>query len=395
MPQHSNYSIRSFMLVIYDANFQELARYQVPVGVASPFGNRLAREVLGLSDEGQSVREPWYTLAPRYHTDPPLVRSLLPEGPTSLYGERYDPEAETGPPIRMHPNAYLRYFEVRLFEFETELFHGHYSVDDVFLHGAHHVLQQRILKGELPGDRGPYFYAVLPSTRAVYRLATDLVPEDAYQVEGMFHLPPRAKDEPRVRFKPVPEPPPPQRDPASFGPAESRGQGDPQAGRVFIPRRLYTELSNRLTLSEKNEEGGYVLGNVYRLPGSPEKDDDPNYRWLVEVTDLLMAENTVGTPVALLFTGDTWSKVNIRRDRDFAGRKLVGWFHTHLFPASDTFGLSGLDQDMHGWYLSRPWQVAILLNLEQGMDRTVRCYQRGPEGALVETPYEVIEDERA
>ena len=133
-----------------------------------------------------------------------------------------------------------------------------------------------------------------------------------------------------------------------------------------------------------------MLGNVYRLPGSPEKEDDPGFRWLVEVTDLLMAEDTVGTAIALLFTGDTWSKVSRRRDREFAERKLAGWFHTHVFPASDSFGLSGLDQEMHAWYLPKPWQVAILLNLENDGQRTVRCYQRGSEGDLVETPFAVF-----
>ena len=146
-----------------------------------------------------------------------------------------------------------------------------------------------------------------------------------------------------------------------------------------------------MTLSQQNEEGGYVLGNAYRMPGSPEDETDPGFRWAVEVTDLLMAENTVGTPVTLLFTSDTWSGVSRRRDRDYADRKLAGWFHTHIFPASDTFGLSGLDQDMHAWYLAKPWQVAILLNVESDGSRTVRCYQRSPDGDLVETPYEVFE----
>lgn len=78
---------------------------------------------------------------------------------------------------------------------------------------------------------------------------------------------------------------------------------------------------------------------------------------------------------------------------DYPARKLVGWFHTHLFPATDTFGLSGLDQEMHAWYLPRPWQVAVLLNFERDADRTVRCYQRGPEGKLVETPFFVFAPE--
>ncbi len=132
------------------------------------------------------------------------------------------------------------------------------------------------------------------------------------------------------------------------------------------------------------------MGRVYRQPGSPEKEDDPGFHWIVEATDIVMAESTIGSPATLLFTGDTWAKFRQRQDRDFRELKLIAWFHTHVFPATDDFGLSGLDQNMHAWYLKLPWQIAILLNFEAEGDRTVRCYQRGPEGDLVETPFSVM-----
>jgi len=371
-------TIRSFIFVIYDGSFNRLAHYQVPISVAAPFANRLFKEVLNIPNWRSSAREPWYSLAPRYEQG--FQRSPAPVGPTSLYGERYDPDSESAPVIQLHPDARIRSFVVRFYDFQTELYQGEYSVDDLFLHGAYYLLHHGIAKDAPPTDKGPYYYEVLPSTHAVRSVAADMLPEAAYHVEGVFRLPPRVKDEPRIQFKPVAEPPLPERDPAVFGVTQSQGKGNAQAGRVFIPARLYAELRRNLTLSQKNEEGGYVLGNVYRLPGSPEKEDDPDFRWQVEVTDLLMAEDTIGTPVMLLFTGDTWSKVSRRRDREFSERRLVGWFHTHVFPASDSFGLSGLDQDMQAWYLPKPWQVAILLNLENEGERTVRCYQRGPEG---------------
>jgi hypothetical protein len=93
----------------------------------------------------------------------------------------------------------------------------------------------------------------------------------------------------------------------------------------------------------------------------------------------------------LLFTGETWSQLNRLRDRDYPDRKLVSWFHTHLFEASDSFGLSGLDQDLHRRFLTKPWQVAVLLNINFKGERTVRCFQRGPDGDLVECLFEVIE----
>lgn len=387
MTPSSRENIKGFIIVIYDANFQTLASYQVPVSVAAPFANRLFREVPEVSN--LTVQEPWYMLVPR--TEATFSRSRRPGGPTSLFSERYDPAGQPEPAISLYPQALVRYFEVRLLDFQTELYQGVYSVDDIFLHGAHYLLHHRIKKGELAGDKGPYHYEILPSSEAVYTVSADLLPEEAYQVPGVFHLPPRVKDEPRIQFRRVAEPPLPERDPATFSPIQAHGRGEPQAGRVLIPAPLYEELRRGLSLSDKKEEGGYLLGNVFRLPGSPEQEQNSDFRWLVEVTSLVMAEGTVGNLVELLFTGDSWSEISRRRDRE--KRQLVGWFHTHLFPASESFGLSGRDQEMHAWYLPRPWQVAILLNFEHTGPRTVRCYQRGPEGDLVETPFEVFEPE--
>jgi hypothetical protein len=379
-------TVRSFLIFIYDSNLKELAIYQIPISVAAPFANRLFRELR--PDWRTTVREPWYSLVPRIDTE--FRRTPSPEGPTSLMGERYDPDRDAGLPIQMHPGAYVRSFVIRLYDFQTELHRGEYAVDDIFLHGARYLLNHRIEKGDLPADRGPYYYAIVPNTKAIHSVAEDILPEEAYKVEGVFRLPPRVKEEPRIQFRPVPEPPPDERDPADLGPTQSYGKGVSPTGRILIPEHLYAGLRRELSLSRRDEEGGYLLGNVYRQPGSLEKEDSPDFRWWVEVTDLLMGEGMVGSPARLLFTGDAWSGISRRRDREFRDRKLVGWFHTHIFPASDNFGLSGLDQDMHAWYLPRPWQVAILLNLEKEGDRTVRCYQRGPDGDLVETSFEVF-----
>ena len=374
---------KSFIIVLYDAAKQELARYPLPAAVAAPLANRIAKEILHVSN---SLPEPWYTLEAR--SDTQLQRSPWPEGPTSLYGGRYIPD--TDQILNMLPEASSRYVEVGLFDFQRELYRGIYTMDDLFLHGAHYLLRHGIRKGERFADKGPYYYEVIPSTNILQSVSADLLPEDAYKNEGIFRLPPRVKETPRIQFRPILPPPLDEQDPASFGVSESHGKGELQAGRVFIPAQIYDDLRHGLVLSKMKEEGGYLLGNVYRLPGSPENEDAPGFRWLLEVTDLVMAEDTIGSPAVLLFTGNSWSKVSRRRDRDFPTRRLIGWFHTHLFPATDNFGLSGVDQDMHSWYLPKPWQIAILLNQEENNERSVRCYQRGPAGELVETPFEIV-----
>ena len=287
--------IKSFIIFIYDCSFNELAYYQLPVSVAAPFANRLFNEVLNIPDWATTLREPWYSI--RHHFDKNFLRSPRPIGPTSLYGKRFDISQEPEPRVRFHPEAYVRSLEVRLLDIEKELYQGEYSVDDIFLHGVNYLLQGGLERGIIPPGKEPYYYAVLPSSQAIYSISDDVLPEEAYHVEGVFRLPPRIKGGSSIQFRKVKELPLPEIDIDQFGNTTLHGKGEPQAGRIFIPQRLFDDLRRHMQVSERNEEGGYALGNVYRQPGSSEDESDPNFRWIIEVTDLVMAEGTIGTPI--------------------------------------------------------------------------------------------------
>lgn len=386
------YTIKSFVVVLYNGSQQPLRTYRVPISVAAPFANRLFEEMLGK----KKVSEPWYTLEPRYEQT--FERSPKPVGPTSLYGRRYEHKnhkkhkKKRGALVQLHPNAAMRSVVVRLLDFQRVLYEGEYSVDDLFLAGAQYLLSSEIGDGTWAAQDGPYYYAMIASPQAIYRLSEPIFPEDVYQVEGVFRLPPqtRQNNTPRIVFRKVRQPPLLEREPSSFVSTATLGKGTPHQGQIFMPQALYDQLRERLHLSHYYEEGGYLLGHVYRVVGSPENEEAAEFRWIVEITDVLMAEDTIGSAATLLFTGDSWSKISRRRAQYYPQHKLVGWFHTHLFPASDSFGLSGLDQNMHAWYLPQPWQIAVLLNLEQDNQWSVRCYQRGPDGDLIETPFELF-----
>jgi hypothetical protein len=208
-------------------------------------------------------------------------------------------------------------------------------------------------------------------------------------VEGVFQLPQLAEDRARTVFRRVAPEPLAERDPAMLPPTQALGNGGPGPGRVLLHREVYEALRAGLELSADTEDGGYLLGVPYRQPGSPADDTDLDFRWWLEVSDVVMAESAWAQAALLLFTGETWSRIARRLDRE-PDKKLVAWFHTHLFEATDTFGLSGMDLDLHRRYLTKPWQVAVLLNVAADGARTIRCYQRGPEGDLVECPFEVL-----
>ena len=156
--------------------------------------------------------------------------------------------------------------------------------------------------------------------------------------------------------------------------------------------QVYRDLLE-ISLSEKVEDGGYLLGVPYRTLRSPESEEDPKFKWAIEITDIIRAKGTYSSAAMLLFTGDSWSQMRRTVERDYPDRKLVSWFHTHLFAASDSFGLSGLDLDLHRQFFPKPWQVAILINIDGNSKREVRCFQKGPNVDLVECKFEVLEEQ--
>lgn len=380
-------TVRSFAIVIFDSRLEKCVTVKVPIAVTAPFANRLLRELLpGSANE---IREPWYLLIPQCSHKAPLSRAAKPEGPTSLYGTRYQSENEPLPRVTIHPQAHITHFTVQLLEFQRPIYQGDYSVDDIFQAGAEFLARQLIKQGKIEAAEHLY-YEVHTSAKGVNTVSPDVLPANVYDVEGVFKLPLRSDDHERTVFHKLQPEPLPERAPGSYGGLLTFGRPGPDYGSIMLSADVYLALMRDLQLSTTVEDGGYLVGTPYRQPGSIEHEDKAGFRWLLEVTDVIQAEAAWGRTGSLLFTGETWSRITRRRDRDFPDKKLVAWFHSHLFAATDDFGLSGMDQDLHRRFLTKPWQVAVLLNIYKGQ-RTVRCFQRSAEGELVECLFHVFD----
>jgi hypothetical protein len=379
--------VGGFDLHIYDRNLKPVVHFLLPFSVVAPFANR----VLDLIEQKQAApfREPWYWLIPLVQFEKELSRSPFPEGPTSLCGGRYVPEEAPPPRVRLHTPESLTHFLFRLEEFGRIFYEGIYTVDDIFLAGAEFWTRQWIQKGHISERDGPFFYGVRTSPYEVYRLPDRMFPPEAYQVEGVFRLPPLPPDRKRIQFHKITPPPFPERPPEAAEPTRTTGRGAAGLGHVRMAERVFRLLERDYPLSAEAEQGGFLVGDVFRPPGGPADEDDPDFRWEVDIVDLVPAEWAFGKPLSLLFTGETWSRIIRRVDRDYPGKQLVGWFHTHLFAATDDFGLSGLDQDLHRNSFRRPWQIAILVNIEKTGDREVRCFQKDETGRLAESTFQI------
>lgn len=382
-------TIRSFIIYLYDRAFKIRGEFSLSLTVLSPFANRLLREAL--PHRQPTLREPWYAVQPYLDPQVEHTRTTYPVGLTSLYSKRYVPEEEPLPRVTLAPDAPVRFFAFSLHDLQEELYAGDYSTDDLFRAGAEYLARQWIARGNMAAGDGPFYYAVVPSNQEVRTMKPGLFPPDALQIEGVFPLPLLAFERERIPFRRVPAPPLPVCTPAAYPATRTLGRGATLPNRILLHAAVYQALAATHPLSDKAEEGGYLLGLPYRLPDSPEDEDAADFHWLIEITQLLPAQGTRGSAALLVFTGESWSQVNRQRDLDFPATKLVAWFHTHLFAATDTFGLSGLDQELHRRFLTKPWQIAVLVNLDRHGQREVRCFQRGPEGDLIECRFEVLD----
>jgi len=130
------------------------------------------------------------------------------------------------------------------------------------------------------------------------------------------------------------------------------------------------------------EEGGFVIGHRHA-------DRDHPGRTLLEVTAIVPAQSTGASLLRFTFTGESFLRLGdllARRNRD---EQILGWYHTHLFAATPSFGLSTVDVKLHTSTFRRSWQVAMLVNLE-ATSRVLRFY-RSDGNHLAEAPFWVAE----
>jgi proteasome lid subunit RPN8/RPN11 len=171
----------------------------------------------------------------------------------------------------------------------------------------------------------------------------------------------------RFNVEEVPPPPPPLLSLRDLGLAPPEGD---QPVSVVLPQDVFEAFTSTMAFDTDVEDGGFLAGTVHR-------DSENESRYIVQITAVLPAERTGASLLAFTFTGESFLRIVELLELRGAGEQLVGWYHTHLFPATDDFGLSSIDVRLHKSTFRQPWQVAALVNLHQG-SRTLRFY--GSEG---------------
>jgi proteasome lid subunit RPN8/RPN11 len=83
----------------------------------------------------------------------------------------------------------------------------------------------------------------------------------------------------------------------------------------------------------------------------------------VEITGFVPALKAQGTQVSLTFSHDVWDDILAAVNRDFPGKNIVGWYHTH--PGHGLF-LSEYDKFIHSNFFPDRNHVAVVVDPVQG-----------------------------
>lgn len=119
---------------------------------------------------------------------------------------------------------------------------------------------------------------------------------------------------------------------------------------VYVTQSAYSRMCLHSVSDMDNEVGGFMVGE-WRL-------DESSGRQFIVVEQALHARHTRQSGVHLTFTQDSIVEIHKEIDERHAGKKIVGWYHTH--PRMGIF-LSHYDTWLHKYFFPEPWQVALVI----------------------------------
>jgi proteasome lid subunit RPN8/RPN11 len=115
--------------------------------------------------------------------------------------------------------------------------------------------------------------------------------------------------------------------------------------RIFIDESAFDRICN--SADDSREVGGILVGEVCRDDNGP----------FVSVDDIIEALHAEESGTELTITHDTWNHIHQQMDTIHAGKRIIGWYHTH--PNFGIF-LSERDQFIQQSFFNLPFQIALV-----------------------------------
>lgn len=123
----------------------------------------------------------------------------------------------------------------------------------------------------------------------------------------------------------------------------------PATFRIFMDESVHAQV-----LKHAQENLSIEICGV--LVGQWQQDQDGPY---AAISAAIPGDAAGNKFAEVTFTHETWAKINQRMDKEFADRRIVGWYHTH--PDFGIF-LSDRDRFIHEHFFSDPGQIAYVVD---------------------------------
>ena len=134
---------------------------------------------------------------------------------------------------------------------------------------------------------------------------------------------------------------------------------------IVVAREALEQMRGIARADTRVEQGGILVGMSHI-------NADVVGGFIVDVTNHILAESARGTHVQLRYTFEDWQRQTALLQAQYADKRVVGWYHTHLVKAlrinaagekyfSELF-FSEDDKFIHTQFFKERWYVALVLN---------------------------------
>ncbi len=125
------------------------------------------------------------------------------------------------------------------------------------------------------------------------------------------------------------------------------------AADILINENTFRDTQAHALSSLDREVAGVLVG--------PPPEKQPDGRYVVHVTDTIIAKHTRMHGASVTYTPESWRYLNDKLSEMYPDDSavMVGWYHTH--PGFGIF-LSGMDLFIHQNFFTQIWHVALVLD---------------------------------
>lgn len=137
------------------------------------------------------------------------------------------------------------------------------------------------------------------------------------------------------------------------GTVRSSPMAQHDAADITLDETVMRAMQGHALSSMRREVAGVMLG--------PQPEKQPCGRYLVRVTDSIIAKHTRMSGASVTYTPESWRYINDQLAIMYpeGDAVIVGWYHTH--PGFGIF-LSGMDLFIHENFFTQPWHIAYVLD---------------------------------